>query len=110
MGVKIKSQQSTYGLQQNRKNPWTKKYPPPKKKISHAEFSRLETPKNVFCFINNIMQSDIRFFWIRKKIPDVKQTPPPPPPKKKKKKKNLPKFPTQTNPGIKNFKPPKILR
>ena len=36
--------------------------PPPTKKISHAEFSRLETPKNVLCFINNIMQSDIRLF------------------------------------------------
>ena len=58
MGLKIKSQQSTWGFQQNRKSPWTKKYPPPTKKVSHVEFSRLKTPKNIFCFIKNIHDAE----------------------------------------------------
>ena len=30
----------------------------------------LETPKNIFCFINNIMQNDnFRMFWVLKKSP-----------------------------------------
>ena len=71
----------------------------------------LETPKNIFCFNNNIMQSDNTarigrhyhkssdcFEYQKKSL--LKSSHP---------KKYLPNLPTQKNPGIENFYPKKIL-
>ena len=59
------------------RNTWTKIHhpPPPKKKTTPMPNFRafwiltaLETPKNIFYFINNIMQNaNFRFFWKQKK-------------------------------------------
>ena len=62
------------------KIPAQKLTPPPKKKniyiypyrilVRAFLLTTLETPKNIFCFITDIMQNDnFRLFWIRKKIP-----------------------------------------
>ena len=58
----------------SRNGPLDKNLPPPKKKTAVPNFrafwilTTLETPKNIFYFINNIMQNDnFRLFWKRKK-------------------------------------------
>ena len=69
----------------------------------------LKTPKNTFCFNNNIMQNDnvagIRGHY--HKSSDCFEYPKKSPLKSSHPKKYLPNFPTRKNPGIKNFKPKK---
>ena len=72
----------------------------------------LETPKNIFCFNNNIMQNDntagIRGHY--HKSSDCFEYPKKSLLKSNHPKKYLQNFPTQKNLGIENFKPQKILR
>ena len=77
-GQKSKPQKIPRVSNKTPRNTWTKIYspppPPPKKKTPMPNFrafwivTALETPKNIFGFINNIMQNDnFKFLWIRKK-------------------------------------------
>ena len=76
-GQKSKPQKIPRVSNKTPRNTWTKIYsplPPPQKKTPMPNFrafwivTALETPKNIFGFINNIMQNDnFKFLWIRKK-------------------------------------------
>ena len=79
MGVKIKTHPKFLGFPTKPKNPWTKTYlphpPPPKKKNSMPNFRRLETPKNIFCFITLCRMRSDNFEYARKN-PYVNQVTP----------------------------------
>ena len=87
------SQGSYSGFQVTGWSNWDKNQPPKNKpRVSNKTQTTLGTPKNIFCFINNIMQNDnFKLFWVRKKSP---------------RKWNC----NQKNPEIENFKPKKIFQ
>ena len=128
-GQKSKPQKIPRVSNKTPRNTWTKIYsplPPPKKKTPMPNFRAfwivtvLETPKNIFGFINNIMQNDnFKFLWIRKKscvnqatqplsqgslLPVPKEREPGNEVESHPPEKSLSKFSTQKNPKISNPK------